>query len=255
MAPAMPYAKGGPNEPVSGKPMAGAAREGRRRRSIREAPGLGVEHLQLQPAHALLAGHLALHRDARAERHRHELLDGAVPRADAVEPRLRRRHQVVLAALLARVAQRVGPRLAGQRADLAHGHLHGARLVRRPVERDPHGLALVHGQEHPAALAPALGHAVLVVLHVAQRERAQRRRQRVLPAVVGDAQRAVEGDGQGPHLEGVAGDANVHGRGGHGGVFLSPCLTRPRSACHGCAEENFYSPGITPLSGCAKKSL
>ena len=178
-----------------------------------------------------------------------------MPRADAVEPRLGRRHQVVLAALLAGVAQRVGPRLAGQRADLAHRHLHGARGVARAVERDPHGLALVHGQEHAALLAPARGHAVGVVVHVAQREHTERRRQRVPAAVVGDAQRAVEGDGQRSHLERVASDANGHGRGGHGWGLPFPM---PDEAPHGVSQgppKKDGSPWNQGASEADKKSL
>jgi hypothetical protein len=58
-------------------------------------------------------------------------------------------------------------------------------------EAQPHRLALVHGEEHPAVLAPALWHSLAVVVDATEREGSQARRQRILAAVVWDA--------EGPH--------------------------------------------------------
>ena len=49
MAPAMPYAKGGPNEPESGKPMAGARGKGGGGGASGKRPGLGSNTCNCSP--------------------------------------------------------------------------------------------------------------------------------------------------------------------------------------------------------------
>ena len=62
-------------------------------------------------------------------------------------------------------------------------------------------------------LAPGGGHAIGVVGDAPHREVPERRRQRILAAVVRDAQRALEGDGEvAPDLDAVLVDGDVeHG--------------------------------------------
>ena len=95
-----------------------------------------------------LAGDLLLYRVALAQGHGDELADGALLEAVAVEPRLKRRHHVVLWIAV----QAVAPALAGDRVDLPGGDFHGARVVAGEVH--PESLRLVHGQHHAAVLIP-----------------------------------------------------------------------------------------------------
>ncbi len=198
-------------------------------RPVREAPRLGLEDLELHAAEALLAGELPLHGVAQAQGHGHELADQPLARGDAVEPGLGRGDQVVLGLAV----QPLGPGLARNGADLADRHLHRAGLVVRAGEAEPHGLALVHGEEDAAVVAPVVGDVVGVVVHPADREAPQPWRQRVLPAVVGDAQRALEGDAQAAFtkVECVALHGELHGglrgRQGRHGLRLLCCRDRP----------------------------
>ena len=79
--------------PIPGEPLRigpeGAPRSGGM--LVGEASGPRLEHGQLDPPVALLPGQPGLDRVTLAERHGHELPDGAVTGLDAVEPRLERR--------------------------------------------------------------------------------------------------------------------------------------------------------------------
>src|SRR5690606_13094112 len=87
------------------------------------------------------------------------------------------------------------------RAHLADADLHRARLPVLAAERDPHRLALVHGEEDAAVLAPFGGHLARVVVDATDREASEPGRERIRLSVVGDAKRAEEGDGE-PVAEG-----------------------------------------------------
>ena len=192
-------------------PRVGGTAGLRARRLIGEAAGLGVKADELQAAVTLLSGDLPLDRVAHAERHRDELLDVAVARVDAVQPRLRRDHHVVVRAS---ALQALAAGLAGERVDLADGDLDRVRAPVRAVEVQPHRLALVHRQQHTAVRPPRLRDPVCVVGDAADREVSQRGRQRVLAAVVGDPQCALEGDAEvRADLDLVSADGDVeHGR-------------------------------------------
>ena len=184
------------------------------RRLVGEAAGLRVEADDLQPAVALLARDLALDGVAHAERHRHELADEAVAGVDAVQPRLARHDDVVLAPAL----EALVVRLAGDRVDLADRDLDRVRPPVRAAEAQPHRLALVHRQQHAAVLAPLRRHAVGVVGDAPHGKAAERRRQRVVATVVRDAQGALEADGEvAADLDAIGVDGDVK----HGGAPFS----------------------------------
>ena len=164
-----------------------------RRRRIGEPPRLRFEADELQPAEALLAGHLALNRVSHAERHGHELADETVAGVDPVKPRLIGNDHVVLRAL-ATGDEPLMPRLARQRIDLADGDLDRGRLPVGTGEAQPHRLTLVHREEHAAVLAPALGDSLAVVRDASDRERPETWWQRVLATIIRDAEGPHEPD-------------------------------------------------------------
>ena len=136
------------------------------------------------------AGELFFDGIAGAERHGHELADHAFFDAVAVQPRLVRYDQVVL-----RVAvEPLRPGVAGNGTDLAGGDLDRERIVGVAIEAEPHCFGLMHRQQHAAAALPGGREPVRVVVDVAQREAAEAGRQRVVAAVVRNAQRALEVD-------------------------------------------------------------
>ena len=135
------------------------------------------------------AGQLLLGRVALAERHRHELPDQSLGHAEAVEPRLVRRHQVVLGPR----GQGVGKRFTGERVHLAGGDHDRHRIpARAAVYVDPERLGLIHRHEHAAVPAPAVREAIRAVIDMVQREGAQAGRQAILAIIVGNAQRALK---------------------------------------------------------------
>ena len=81
------------------------------------------------------------------------------------------------------------------RVDLSRRDLHRERIRRR--EAEPERLALIHGHHDPAALEPGGRSRRGKVVHGTEGERADAGGQRVRPAVVGNPQGALKGDGQG----------------------------------------------------------
>ncbi len=135
-----------------------------------ECVGGHAHRSQLDPAVLLAPGDLTLDRGAESERNGNELPDVALTRIDPVEPRLVGQAEVVL-----RIGfQRLGPALATDGAHLANANLKGRRFV--GVEREPHGLALIDGQHHPAACEPLRRDGVGIVLDAAQGKSTQSRR-------------------------------------------------------------------------------
>jgi hypothetical protein len=96
--------------------------------------------------------------------------------------------------------QLLRPCLAGDRVDLAGGNFYGEGIggisggAVAGTKMQPHGFALVHGQHYAAAIDPCGRHAPREIVHVSERKVAEPRRQRVLLAVVGYAQGALEVD-------------------------------------------------------------
>jgi hypothetical protein len=116
------------------------------------------------------------------------LPDEPIAGVDAVQPGLIGDDEVVLGFR----AERGVPRRTTHGIDTAHTDLDG---VRRPVVADeinPHCFALVHGNEHAASLPPPLGNPRGVVSYAANREFTEPGRQRIGPAVVGNAERPLE---------------------------------------------------------------
>jgi hypothetical protein len=64
------------------------------------------------------------------------------------------------------------------------------------VEGKPQGFRLVHGEHHAPILDPAFGHPLLAVIHVPKRKGSKAGRQRVIAAIVGNAEGALKGDAE-----------------------------------------------------------
>src|SRR5690606_37435507 len=145
---------------------------------------------------------------------RDELSDGPLTGADAVEPRLRREDDVVLPGVVptkhtsARTnVELFAPALAGDRADFADADLERVWLPMRRREVQPHRLALVHRQHHAATLAPLARHPRRVVVDAPERERSEPGRQWIAAAVVGDAEGALDADGDVADAQRVVGES------------------------------------------------
>ncbi len=135
-------------------------------------------------------GELLLDRVTRAERQGDELPDEPCADGEAIEPRLAGDDGVIL-----RLAVQLrGPRCTGDGVDLSRRDLHRARIPRR--EADPERLALIHGHGAPAALEPGGRSHRGKVVQGTEGEHAEADGQRVSPAVVGNPQGALKGDGQ-----------------------------------------------------------
>src|SRR5262249_15644560 len=87
---------------------------------------------------------------------------------------------------------------AADGVDLAGGDLDsaGIGLAGPPIgaERDPHRLGLVERHHHARSLTPARGHTIGEVFDMAQRKRTQPRWERIMLAIVGNAQRPLKLD-------------------------------------------------------------
>ena len=190
------------------------------------APG---DDQELDAAPPLFPGDLTLHGVVRPQGHGHELANPAIAGVDAVEPRLTGHDQVVLHLAIAPRAQPIAPRLAADGVDLTDCDLHRAWRIRiRAGERDPQRLSLVHRDEDAAALAPRRGHTIGIGIHGKDGERAQARRQRVVPSVVRDPQRTFEADTAVPELECVVPERGTEGIGsvGHWTISLTAWVAR-----------------------------
>jgi hypothetical protein len=143
------------------------------------------------------AGELRLDSESLAQRDGHELTDESIAGVDAVEPRLVGDDHVVL---------RIGhqglraERLAGNGIDTADPHLQDVRLPPRRPEAQPERLGSTHRDDE------------LPLVDTVYFHRSQARGQRVLAAVVGDAERPVQ-----RHAAGVAQWDGVRGRHGFQG--------------------------------------
>ena len=125
---------------------------------------------QLDSTVSLLSGDLPFDCGSGAERHGNELPDESVPRADAVQPRLIRQHNVIL-----RIFDQVlDPRQAADGTHLADTDLQSSGFG--SIEGQPHRLALVDRQHHPATSQPLSRCGVGVVGNPPQRKPAQTRR-------------------------------------------------------------------------------
>jgi hypothetical protein len=111
---------------------------------------------------------------------------------EAIEPRLAGDDDVILRLAL----QLRGPRFTGDGVDLSRRDLHRERIPRR--EADPERLALIHGHDDPAALEPGGRSRRGKVVQGTEGGRAEAGGKRVSPAVVGNPQGALKGDGQAP---------------------------------------------------------
>ena len=109
------------------------------------------------------------------------------------------------------------PRCTGDGVDLARGDLHRERIPRR--EADPERLALIHGHDDPAALEPGGRSRRGKVVQGTERERAEAGGERVSPAVVGNPQGALKGDGQ-CRERCVVQSGGAQSRGAQGGLDL-----------------------------------
>jgi hypothetical protein len=156
---------------------------------------------------------LLLDRVTRAERHGDELPDEPFADGESIEPRLAGDDDVIL-----RLAVQLrGPRFPGDGVDLSRCDLHGARIPRR--EADPERLALIHGQNAPSALEPGGRSRRGKVVQGTEWERAEAGGQRVSPAVVGNPQRALKGDGQCRERR-IVQSGGAQSRGAQGGFDL-----------------------------------
>jgi hypothetical protein len=148
-----------------------------------------------------------------AERQGDELPDEPFAGGESIEPRLAGDNDVIL-----RLAVQLrGPRFTGDGVDLSRRDLHRARIPRR--EADPERFALIRGQNDPAALEPGGRSCRGKVVHGTERELAEAGGQRVSPAVVGNPQGALKGDGQ--RRERCVGQSGcAQSRGAQGGLDL-----------------------------------
>src|SRR4051812_44580778 len=133
----------------------------------------------------LLPGDLPFDCGARAERHSDELADESVPGVDAIQPRLIGQRNIILWVF----DEALDPRQATDRAHLAYTNLQGSRFG--SIERQPHCLALVDRQHHPATRKPLGWCSVGIVRDTPQRKPAQTWRQRMQPRL-GDSQRPLK---------------------------------------------------------------
>jgi len=111
---------------------------------------------------------------------------------DTVEPGLFGADDIILGV----GAKRFVVRLAGDGVDTADRDFHRIRLPGGRVEAEPQRLSLVHRNKRPAMLAPKYWHAVEVILNLQDREPAKTGGQRIGAPIIGNAQRALEGDGK-----------------------------------------------------------
>src|SRR5262249_7033467 len=160
------------------------------------------ERLVVLPAHRInddlqaavlgLARDLFLDRVTRPQRHGDELAYHVLSHAEAVEPGLLRHDDIVAL----RSVEFGLPGFAADGVDLAGGDLDSAGIasVGPPTgaQRDPHRLGLVERHHHARSLTPALGHAIGEIFDMAQRKRAQPRWERIMLAIVGNAQRPLK---------------------------------------------------------------
>ena len=160
-------------------------------------------------------GELLLDRVTRAERHGDELPDVPFADGESIEPRLAGDDDIILRLAV----QFRGPRCTGDGVDLSRRDLHRARIPRRKA--DPERLALIHGQDDPAALERRCRSRRGKVAHGTEGELAEPDRQRGGPAVVGNPQGALKGDGQGRE-RGVVQSGGAQSRGAQGGFDLVP---------------------------------
>jgi hypothetical protein len=126
---------------------------------VGETAGLRVVHTNLHAAMSFHAGDLALNGNATPQRHCNELPDVSAAGVDAVEPELRRTHDIVLRG----GAKGIGPFTARYRVHSTHGDGDRAGLPRSGIERQPQRLCLVHADEHAVVLQPPSRYPVAIV--------------------------------------------------------------------------------------------
>ena len=162
------------------------------RRSIGEPSWTRLEDEYLDPADGLGMSHLGFERVPHSQRHRHKLVDAAVSGNHSVQPRLGRAHQIVL-----RISsQTIVPGGASHRVDTADTNLDRIRLPRRRVKPDPECLSLIERNKDPVVVVPRAWQALGEIRDALDREPAETGWQRIGPAVIGDAQCAVERYGE-----------------------------------------------------------
>ena len=161
-------------------------------RSIGEPSWTRLEDEYLDPAGGLGVSHLAFERVPQSQRHRHKLVDTAVTGDDSVQPYLRGAHQIVLGIGL----QATVPGGACHRVDATDTNLDRVRLPRRRIKPDPECLSLIERNEDPVVVVPGFWHAAWEIRDALDRQPAKTGWQRIGPAVIGDAQRAVERYGE-----------------------------------------------------------